>query len=204
MAIMFPIYDRKNAAMWLWCVAAMLLASCGTVSIRSNPKDAEITLIQPGKGDGKPLGKTPYEASLSELGNAANSGPIVLQLKKEGYISQYLFVPNASGSKLEFDTNLKPVSPGSYADVNKIIKLTLGAERQIMQKQYDEAIKSAAAIKAVNENIAVAWDIEGAAYFVKNDLAKAKIAWMRSMEIDPDNPDTARMLKLIDEKSGKR
>ena len=179
----------------------LCLVSCGTVSVRSNPKEAEVILMQPGKLDPMLLGKTPYSASMSDLGNAANSGPIVLEIRKEGYISQFLYIPNASGARIEFDTGLKPINPGSYADVNKIIKITLQAERQIMQKQFDEAIKSAAAIKAMNENITAAWEIEGAAYFVKGELTKARVAWMRSLEIDPDNPDTVRMLKELQKKA---
>jgi hypothetical protein len=178
------------------------LVSCGTVAVRSSPTGADITVMQPGKMDAKPLGKTPFEGKLSDLGTAANSGPIVIQIRKDGYIPQSLYVPNASGSRLEFDTNLKPLNPGSYEDMNKIIKLVLQAERQIMLKQVDEALKTATAIKAMNDNISVAWEIEGAAHFVKGDLSNAKIAWTRSLEIDPENPDTARMLQTIDEKSG--
>jgi tetratricopeptide (TPR) repeat protein len=148
------------------------------------------------------MGKTPYEGKLSDLGSAANSGPIVIQIRKPGYVTQNLYVPNASGSRIEFDTNLKPVNPGSYADMNKIVKLILQAERQIMQKQVDEALKSAADIKTMNDNVAVAWEIEGAAYFVKGDLQKAKLSWLRSLEIDPENPETAKMISTIDEKLG--
>ncbi len=178
------------------------LTSCGTVAIRSSPADAEISLMQPGRADPKPLGKTPFEGKLGDLGSAANSGPIILQIKKPGYITQSLYVPNASGSRIEFDTNLKPVNPGSFADMNKIVKLVLQAEREIMMKQVDEALKTASNIKAINDNIAMAWEIEGAAYFVKGDLAKAKVAWLRSLEIDPENPETTKMLSTIDEKLG--
>jgi len=194
---------RPNFVKLLFSVTAILaIQSCGTVAVRSSPSDAEILLMQPGRSDAKPLGKTPYEGKLSDLGSAANSGPIVIQIRKPGFITQNLYVPNASGSRIEFDTNLKPVNPGSYADMNKIIKLILQAERQIMQKQVDEALKTAADIKAMNDNVAVAWEIEGAAHFVKGDLAKAKLSWLRSLEIDPENPETTKMLSTIDEKLG--
>lgn len=190
---------RLSAPIVILC---LLATSCGTVAVRSNPPDAEILLSMPGRADPKPLGKTPYEAKLSDLGNATNNGPIIIHIRKQGYITQSLYVPNASGSRLEFDTNLKPVNPGSYDDMNKIIKLILQAERQIMLKQVDDAIKSAGAIKAINDNISAAWEIEGAAYFVKGDLQKARASWTRSVEIDPENPDTTKMLKTIDDKLG--
>lgn len=179
--------------------------SCGgTLNVRTNPSEAEIVLAQPGKVDSKPLGKTPYTSKIGDLGSAANGGPIVLKVTKKGFMPQSLYIPNATGSKLDFDLNLRPVSPGSYEDMNKIIKLVLQAERQIMLKQPDEALKTADAIKAINDNIAMAYEIEGAAQFVKGDLQKAKIAWNRSLAIDPENPDTASMLKTIDEKLGNK
>jgi tetratricopeptide (TPR) repeat protein len=193
---------KKTSLIALFSLGSIIVTSCGTVAIRSSPADAEISLMQPGRADPKPLGKTPYEGKLGDLGSAANSGPIVLQIKKPGYITQNLYVPNASGSRIEFDTNLKPVNPGSFADMNKIVKLVLQAEREIMMKQVDEALKTASNIKAINDNIAMAWEIEGAAYFVKGDLAKAKVSWLRSLEIDPENPETTKMLGTIDEKLG--
>jgi hypothetical protein len=174
----------------------------GTLNVRTNPSEAEIVLVQPGKVDSKPLGKTPYTAKIGDLGSAANGGPIVLQVSKKGFMPQSLYIPNASGSKLDFDVNLKPVSPGSFDEMNRIIKLVLTAERQIMLKQVDEAIKTADAIKAINDNIAMAYEIEAAAQFVKGDLQKARVAWNRSLAIDPENPDAARMIKTIDEKLG--
>lgn len=190
--------SQTARALLLAALASWLLISCGTVGIRSNPSEAEILVMQPGRLDPKPLGKTPYEGSLSDLGAAANSGPIIIQIKKAGFITQNLYVPNASGSRIEFDTNLKPINPGSFQDMNKIIKLVLQAEREIMTKQVDQALKTAEAIKSMNDNISAAWEIEGAANFVKGDLKKAKAAWLRSLEIDPENPDTAKMLSTID------
>lgn len=195
----------KTNNSWRILIAGILtqmLFACGTVAIRSNPSEAEVSLMQPGRSDPRPLGKTPYEGKLGDLGSAANSGPIVIQIKKPGFITQNLYVPNASGSRIEFDTNLKPINPGSFADMNKIVKLVLQAEREIMTKQVDEALKTAAAIKAMNDNIAAAWEIEGAANFVKGDLTKAKLAWQRSLEIDPENPETVKMLSTIDQRSG--
>jgi hypothetical protein len=170
---------------------------CGSVSIKSAPDNAEVLVMIPGKSEPKVLGKTPYEVRLSELGSAANAGPIILQIRKIGFHPQFLYVPNASGGKLEFSTNLKPTTISSYSDINRIIKLTLLGERQLQMKQYDDALKTAAALKQINENIAVAYDIEGAAYLLKGDRDKSKIAWERSLEIDPENPDTTKMLLKI-------
>lgn len=175
----------------------LTITGCGSVSIKSAPDAAEVLVMIPGKSEPKVLGKTPYEARISELGAAANAGPIVLQIRKTGYHPQFLYVPNASGGTIEFSTNLKPTLISNYSDINRIIKLTLLGERQLQTKQLDEALKTSQSLKLINENIAVAWDIEGAAYLLKGDRVKSKIAWERSIEIDPENPDTTKMLSRM-------
>jgi hypothetical protein len=183
-------------------LAAFLLSGCGSVSIKSAPDAAEVLVMIPGKSEPKVLGKTPYEVRLSELGSAANSGPIILQIRKTGFHPQFLYVPNASGGKIEFSTNLKPSIISSYSDINRIIKLTLLGERQLQLKRLDEALKTAQSLKLINENIAVAWDIEGAAYLLKGDRERSKSAWERSLEIDPENPDTTKMLNRLNGPEG--
>ncbi len=185
------------AKIWL---GVLIITGCGSVSIKSAPDAAEVLVMIPGKSDPKVLGKTPYEARISELGAAANAGPIVLQIRKNGYHPQFLYVPNASGGTLEFSTNLKPTLISNYSDINRIIKLTLLGERQLQTKQLEEALKTAQSLKMINENIAVAWDIEGAAYLLKGDRVKSKLAWERSIEIDPENPDTTKMLNRMNAK----
>lgn len=198
----------KFASLWAkWALVQLLLSpfllmGCGSVSIKSAPDAAEVLVMIPGKSDPKILGKTPYEVKLSELGSAANAGPIVLQIRKTGFHPQFLYVPNASGGKLEFSTNLKPTIVSNYSDINRIIKMTLLGERQLQMKQFDEAIKTAQLLKGINENIAVAWDIEGAAYLLKGDKTRSKLAWERSIEIDPENPDTAKMLSRMNATEG--
>jgi tetratricopeptide (TPR) repeat protein len=202
--IRMPMFASQWAKLTLvpLLLGPYLLMGCGSVSIKSAPDAAEVLVMIPGKSDPKILGKTPYEVKLSELGAAANAGPIVLQIRKAGYHPQFLYVPNVSGGKLEFSTNLKPTIVSNYSDINRIIKLTLLAERQLQMKQYDEAIKTAQLLKGINENIAVAWDIEGAAYLLKGDKTKSKLAWERSIEIDPENPDTAKMLNRMNASEG--
>jgi hypothetical protein len=196
---------KRTLSRYTYLASPMLMAlalsfwtlGCGSVAIKSAPDNAEVLVMIPGKSEPKVLGKTPYEVKLSELGSAANAGPIIIQIRKTGFHPQFLYVPNVSGGKLEFSTNLKPTIISSYSDINKIIKLTLLGERQLQMKQFDEALKTAAALKLINENIAVAFDIEGAAYLLKGERQKSKIAWDRSLEIDPENPDTTKMLMKI-------
>lgn len=179
---------------------SLLIFSCGTVSIKSTPPEASIGVIIPGKEDNKVLGKTPYMADLSDLDDIVNSGPIILVIKKKGYIPQQFIVPNLSGGKLEIEANLFPNLPTNYKEINHIVSLVLNAERFLLQKRFKEALNLASEIIKVNENVAAAYEIKGAVYFLQNKLKQSRFAWIRTLELDPNNPEAQTMLAKIEKK----
>jgi hypothetical protein len=187
-------------------LAASLLVfgacACGTITVTSTPQGAEVALIQPGQDKGNPIGTTPFTSPLSTLTSKVGDGPIILQVRKPGFQAQNFVVPDVSGARLKLATVLPQVNSGAYIDINRIVRLTLQAERQILQNQLDEAIATAVEIRKINENVTSAWEIEGTAQLMKGDFARSRLAWQRSLEIDGDNPDALHMIQLVDEKLG--
>lgn len=182
------------------CAVMLFICSCGTVSIKSSPPEADVLVLLPGKETPQSLGKTPFNADLSQLEKAVNDGTIVLLLQKPGYITQQFIVPNLAGGKLDIDTNLLPTLPSNFREVNKIVSLTLKAERHLLQKQFDEALKTSAEIKKLNENVASAFEIEATVHFLENRLEKSRYAWIRTLELDPDNPEAQAMLATVEKR----
>jgi tetratricopeptide (TPR) repeat protein len=187
------------------CRLAVVLATsvgCGTVSVRSVPTEAEVSVFLPGKEAPKVLGKTPFDADLGDLEDYVNEGTIVLVVKKAGYLPSQFVVPNLAGGKLDIETSLQPNLPSNYTEVNRIVGLTLRAERHILSKQFDEALATSAEIKRLNENIAAAYEIDAAVHFLKADLEKSRAAWIRAIELDPNNPEAQNMLALVEKRLG--
>lgn len=175
---------------------------CGTLAVKSSPPEATVGLILPNSEKPKLLGKTPLNADPSELSAAVNSGTVVIVVEKRGYIPQQFVVPNMSGGDLQIDANLKPNLPSNYQAINRIITLTLRAERQIIEKRFDEALKTAEEIKKINENVAAAYEVEGTVHLLKKDLENSRFAWIRALELEPDNPEGQKILASIEKKMG--
>lgn len=193
-----------------WAIGRLLLAAastmagmgCGSIAIQSSPPEAEVSVLLPGKETPRQLGKTPYTTDLDEVSEIVNEGTIVLVVSKRGYVSQQFVVPNLSSGDLVIEANLLPNLPSNYQEVNHIISRILAAERLLMENRLQEALDAAAEIKKVNENVAAAFEIEGAAYFLKNDLQKSRFAWIRALELEPNNPEAQTTLARIEEKLG--
>lgn len=183
--------------------APLAIAGCGTVEIQSEPRDADVFAVTQGQDKGKPLGKTPYKATLSELSKLAGSGPILLQIRKNGFQSQSVVVPDIPGGQLKISTDLKSSTSESFRDINRAVRLALRAEREILEKRFDAALATAQEIRKINESAVISHEIEGAVLMLQGELTKSRESWERSLAIDPDNSDARAMLQLIKEKSGR-
>lgn len=179
-----------------------VLTSCGTLTVRSSPPEASVGIILSDQEKPKILGATPLTTDISDLSEAVNSGTVIVVVEKRGYISQQFIVPNLTGGSLQIDANLKPNLPSNYQGINRIVTLTLRAERRIIEKRLDEAMTTATEIKKINENIAAAYEIEGTVHFLKRDLKNSRFAWIRSLELEPNNPEGQKILAAIEKTLG--
>jgi tetratricopeptide (TPR) repeat protein len=183
-------------------ILGSILCACGTVEIQSEPRDAEIFAITQGQDKGEPLGSTPYKANLSDLSKIVGSGPILLQIRKNGYQTQSVIVPDIPGSQLKISTDLKSSTTETHRDINRTVRLALRAEREILEKRLDAALATAKEIRQINENAASAYEIEGAVRMLQGDVSKSLESWERSLAIDPENTDARAMIQLLKEKLG--
>lgn len=176
---------------------------CGTLSVTSSPPEAEVEVLLPGKETPKSLGKTPYSVDLSELEEIVNEGTVVIVVTKRGYLPQRFVVPNIASGELTINANLLPNLPSNFREINRIITLVLKAERLIIQDRLPEALEIAKEIKNINENIALAYEIEGTVHFLQNSFKESRFSWIRSLELEPNNPEAQTMLSKIEENLGK-
>jgi tetratricopeptide (TPR) repeat protein len=183
-------------------VLSSICLSCGTVKIRSTPPEADVLILLPGKAEPKQLGKTPFESQVNALSTEVNNGTIILIVQKQGYFPNHFIVPNLSGGELEIETSLKPNLHADYTEINRMVTLLFRAERMIKEKRFDDAIKAADELQAINENLAAAYHVKGTVFLLKNDLTKSRFEWKRAVELEPSNNEAQQMLKLIDQNLG--
>jgi len=177
----------------------LLATGCGTLTVRSSPPEADVGIILPGRETPKMIGQTPYSASFSELKDSVNQGTVVVVVQKRGYIPQKFVIPNLGSGNLELEASLLPNLPSNYQEVNRVVALTLRAERLILEQRFDEALEVASEIKGINENVASAFEIEGTVHFLQREFDKSRFAWIRALELDPNNPEGQSMLTRVEE-----
>lgn len=173
---------------------------CGTIEIKSTPPEAEVYLYIPGKGEPKNIGKTPINEKVGKLSDWVNQGTIILTIKKQGFLEQSYIVPNLSQGDLKIQATLKTYASSEYKHINQIIALSFKAERLIIEKRLKEAIEVIKKIKELDENVAVAYQLMGTVLFLQKNLKDSRFEWVRSLELEPNNPESEKMLALINEK----
>jgi tetratricopeptide (TPR) repeat protein len=172
------------------------------MKVRSTPPEADVFVMLPGKESLKNLGKTPYTADISDLEELVNEGTIVVVIKKRGFVPQQFIVPNLSG-KLEIEANLSPNLPGNYLEINKIIALVLRGQRELSTRKYKKVDKTIQEMKKINANISFIYELEGTMLFLQKKIRESRDAWIRSLELNPNNPEAQSMLNLIEKKLAK-
>lgn len=176
------------------CIALPLFAGCASVSITSKPPGVDVIMSVPGQENGKLLGKTPLQQDLAELNKFSNKSTIVLTLKRAGYRNQNFVIPNLGGGKLEIEANMLPIGSDDSADINTAVRFLLEAERQIIDKNFKEALKSLEKSRAANPNIAAAYTFEGTVYMLQNQVEKAREAFYKALALDPSDTEVRALL----------
>lgn len=185
---------RKNFITILIFSSALLQAACASVNINSTPKDADVILEIPGQKSGQVIGKTPLTTAVSDLAKQVNNATIVLTLKKADYQPQSFVIPNLGSGKLEIAASLQPLSAEGAREINLAVRYVLEAERQIIDKDYKNALKSIDKAKSTFPNMAAAYMFEGIIHGLQNDKPKAIQALQRALALDPTDTDIRTML----------
>jgi tetratricopeptide (TPR) repeat protein len=175
-------------------LASILTSGCASISVKSKPSGAEVYLSVPGRENPQLLGPTPYNKDLAEIKKLTNKSTVVLTVKRSGYVSQNFVVPNLGGGQLEIEALLQPIGSEDFSTVNLAVRLVLDAERQIIDRNLNEALKTLEKAKAANPNIAAIYYFEGYAHMLQNDKAKARESLFKALALDPEDTEVRSLL----------
>jgi tetratricopeptide (TPR) repeat protein len=197
MTALFSLHKAMKLSQPL-CLAllmgSMFISGCASITVKSKPAGAEVFLAVPGRENPQLLGTTPYNKDLGEIKKIANKSTILLTVKRAGYVSQNFVVPNLGGGQLEIEALLQPIGSEDFSTVNLAVRLVLEAERQILDRNLKEALKTLEKAKAANPNIAAAYMFEGYIHILQNDKEKAREALFKALALDPQDTEVRSML----------
>ena len=185
----------------------MLMSSCGSTSkfkVTSNPDKSSVFIKDIQKGKDIEIGKTPLEIDTDELEEKFKfevTGPIVMEVRQEGYFSSRAFITDIQSADLELSFNLDSHNLlANSKSTDEIVAKLFESQKIIKLQRYDEALKILKELKDKNPTISVIHELEGGVYLLKKDYKLAYKSYVMAYKYNDQNQEALRMKKFIEEK----
>ena len=198
---------RKNFKIQLGAILALLLSvsACSTsVQISSNPSGANVWVKPLGSGTRKSIGQTPLTFDPSDLDGVPNSsGPLSVQMEKDGYQPADIIVTDIGSGKVEVHKDLV-AGPGfdNPSKLNSHLERVFTAQQLIQVKRFDDAEKILTTVKNAVPTLAVVHELLGGVYFLKGEKVKALDAFQRALALNPTSIDAINMTRELADQAG--
>lgn len=190
----------------VWPSVLMTAVGCSSASVRvdSEPAGADVALSISGQ-PARLLGKTPYTADAAMLNNSESAQIVVT---KPGFKTESILIPPttfAKSSAVFVKLEANPDAPSCTVQEEALQRVGRGvaeAQAAIRMKNYDQAETLLKSLASQYTTLAVLQDLVGNVYYLKRDFDRALAAYRRSNELSPNNPETVRMIKKLEELKG--
>lgn len=103
-----------------------------------------------------------------------------------------MFSPRFKGGPDKFDRD----------DSESVVGLMFKSQQQIARGQYDKALELLDKAIRMNEYSSSAWLLKGSASYLKKDFQSAKVAWEKTLKIDPYNKVAYNYLNQVYKRLG--
>ncbi|MCC7405671.1 MAG: hypothetical protein IT288_14830 [Bdellovibrionales bacterium] len=193
----------------LFVTAWVVLQSCTTPSLRvsSVPEGATVTVVAAGREPVK-LGKTPLEINSKDQPQLFSDSAQV-QVTQEGFMPQTALIPRLGfsgvGGRLRFNLQASELPKSCQSQLGTLDDLARGVAEvsgMLQRKRFNEALMSLQMLTSKYDQVSVLYDLQGNAYYLQKDLAKALESYRRSASIAPNNPQTQRMIERLKQLQG--
>lgn len=191
------------AIVCLMVLAASGFVGCASGSLRvvSTPPQADVYVAYD-DGPANKIGQTPL--SLDDRAIDFKRGKYInLTIKKDGYLSDSMIVPSSMlpsaldiSSRLE-ETKLPNICSNQSASVERIARGIASAQSLMNRNNVEEARGKLSGLINEFPDVSVLHDLMGNVHYVSKNLDGALSSYQRSLNIDPTNSDTQRMVTKL-------
>lgn len=175
------------------------------LSIKSDPIQTEVFVIDAKTGEKKSIGKTPLELPANSVkdagGEVVESGayfPLIFE--KEGYVPQKLLVPATRFGTLvtAIDVKLKQGTGPKEDHVAKTIldRLFL-AQSLARNREFERAQIELDKVLTDSPNFARALSMKGSIYFVQKNYSESLNWYQKALSADPQMEEAVKMTARI-------
>lgn len=198
----------EKARFIIFIVCSLLtLISCSSATYRfsSNPSEADVLLVSK-NGEKKALGKTPLNLNAHEVNSSKDA--LIIEVKKEGYQSQQLFIADSYFAKnVEASVVLAPQvaatdTKNQDASMNEIATSVADIQRDIQSKNYDLALTKLSRMQSSYPNVATFYSLMGNVHYLEKRLDKSLQSYKRAISLNPNLYEVQKMIEKIEALSG--
>ena len=205
--------------------------STGNFYLATEQKEVEVYLKQTGQRKAEKVGVTPLRRPLDKLLNGKSSGKgFVIELKKEGFISKEVFLPDyISGQDIEIRTSLQE-EPISEVDENGQMRSPAAVQAALIKEQQDkvertyetnriidqvfeikrlihvgrntEASDRIEKMKQANPDLSVLYELQGGISYIAKDYRRALDEYRVALKIHPENMQILNMKRYLEKLLG--
>lgn len=188
---------------FLFLPIIFLLSACASNSLKitSKPEKAEVWLAAENEQPVK-LGETPLFLDSKSL-RTNNSSHFNIKIQKDGYLPESMVLPSSSVngavdlSVILTESKLPQVCTDQAGSLEKVARGVAKVQLLLGRGQSEEARLQISSLISEFPNVSVFHDLLGNIHYISKNFESAKLAYQKSLELNPNNIDTQRVLDKL-------
>ncbi len=204
---------------FVWKIFFLILSTVGcasgSISILTNPSDAEVYVVPISGGNGKLIGKTPLNKDANAIVEAVGGKKsAILRIKKQGYETTDILVTDLTQSDLSLSKEMRLPELEEYKlktsaeraaelmkqqeDTNFAIDILFEAQRLIRDDNLNAAEAKLKESYLKNPSISATQEMLGGIYFMRKNYKAALRSYELAILANPANASASRMKSIIE------
>jgi len=192
--------SKKNQTLGVWLCLGLSACSGARINFQSAPTPAEVWVAAVGSKDLKQVGTTPISVSSSELSEKAGaSGPVSVEYRSVGYVSQRAVITDFSNSDVTLSLELATQADAQEQErANRLIDMLFEAQRLARNGRSDEALSRVKEVQKEAPYVAAAYEIEAGIYLIQKKVNESLDAYRKAAKLNPKSLEIANMRQQIE------
>jgi hypothetical protein len=173
----------------------------GTMRVNSTPDKAEVFVAYEGEQPNK-VGETPLSLDSRTI-NANRGKYVTVSIKKDGFLSESVIIPNSvMKSSVDMSSRLSenklPLQcQDQMAAIEKISRGVAQVQSMMQSSRLVEAQGQLSMLISDFPDVSVLHDLMGNVHYINKNLEMAYASYRKSLDLNPTNVDTQRMVSKI-------
>ena len=185
-----------------------ILVGCSSVAnlnLQSNPTASEVWIAPLDGTNPKRLGQTPLLIQSDEAQKiAGTSGAVVLEFRKDGYISSRAMVTDLFPSDITVTSQLqRSTGLENIETLNTVVDRLFEAQRLVRAGRLEDAMRLAEGVEKEAPELSAVYEIQGGIYYLQKKPQQSFDAYQTSIRFNPKNMEAIRMRNYLGSQLGK-